>query len=107
MLTLKFKWHDKNLRIYKILDLFTFQIELKGGYWFKSFKMAIHGVPDTDHSIIKRPLTTGRLEKWNVQHLWTSLGTLAYFSSLDELGGKVLRHGGSKALKGHDSVPKV
>ena len=107
MLTLKFKWHDKNLRIYKILDQFAFQIELKGRYWFKSFKMAIHGVPDTDYSIIKRPLTTGRLEKWNVQHLWTSLGTPAYFSSLDELGGKVLRHAGSKALKGHDSVPKV
>ena len=30
---------------------------------------AIHGAPDTDCSIIKRPLTTNSLEKWNVQHL--------------------------------------
>ena len=97
--TLKFKWHDKNSRIYKILDQFTFQIELKGRYWFKSFKMAIHGVPDTDYSIIKRPLTTSRLEKWNVQHLWTSRGTSAYFSSLNELGEKVLQHEGLREVR--------
>ena len=90
--TPKFKWHDKNSRIYKILDQFTFHIELKGRYWFKSFKMAIHGVPDTDYSIIKRPLTTSRLEKWNVQHLWTSRGMSAYCSLLNELGEKVLHH---------------
>ena len=54
--------------------------------------MAIHGVPDTDYSIIKRPLTTSRLEKWKVQHLGTSRGTSAYFSSRNELGEKVLQH---------------
>ena len=86
---------------------FAFQIELKGRYWFKSFKMAIHGVPDTDYSIIKRPLIISWLEKWNVQHLRTSRGMPAYFSWFNELGGKVLRHAVSKAFKGHDSVPKV
>ena len=89
--TPKFKWHDKNSRIYKILDQFTYQIELQDRYWFIKFKMAVHGVPDTDYSIIKR-LTTSRLEKWNVQHLWTSRGTSAYFSLLNELGEKVLHH---------------
>ena len=53
--------------------------------------MAVHGVPDTDYSIIKR-LATSRLEKWNVQHLRTSHGTSAYFSLLNELGEKVLHH---------------
>ena len=60
-----------------------------------SFKIAIHGVPDTDYSIIKRPLTTTSLEKSNVRYLSTSRGTPAYFSSLNELEGKVFRHAGS------------
>ena len=39
----------KYLRIYKNLDEFTLQIELKGQYWLKSFKIAIYGVPNTDY----------------------------------------------------------
>ena len=60
--------------------------------------MAIHGVPDTDYSIIKR-LTTSRLKKWNVQHLRTSRGTSVYFSSLDELGEKVLQYAGLREVR--------
>ena len=30
---------------------------------------SIHGVPDTGYYIIKCPLATSTLEKWNVQHL--------------------------------------
>ena len=39
-------------------------------------------------------MTTSSLEKWNVQHLTISCGTSADITSLNELGGKVLRHAG-------------
>ena len=91
---LKFKWHDKNFEeSIKSLISLRFTLNLKADTDSKVLRcMAIHGVPDTDYSIIKRPLTTSRLEKWNVQHLWTSRGTSAYFSLLNELGEKVLHH---------------
>ena len=54
-----------------------------------SFKIAIHGVPDTDYSIIKRPLTTNsvpRLMNWkerfsgtrDVRHLKAKIAFLKY-----------------------------
>ena len=38
-------------------------------------------------------MTTSSLEKWNV-HLTISCGTSADITSLNELGGKVLRYAG-------------
>ena len=46
-----------------------FRLNLKEDTDSRVLKSAFHGVPETDYSKIKRPLTTISLKKWNgIQH---------------------------------------